>query len=105
MLGRRRAITSRKFPGFLAQHVGGETLRVQLKGRLTFQKKYQGKDLWLCFRDDERWYLYPHDEVLKQVLATTNVANTDSWKTAESYSFPYLSQQMEALLAPYRLET
>jgi len=36
---------------FLAQHHNGETLRVQLKGRLAFYQKYQGKDLWVCFRD------------------------------------------------------
>lgn len=30
---------------FIAQHLSGETLKVQLKGRLSFYKKYQGKDL------------------------------------------------------------
>jgi hypothetical protein len=87
---------------FLAQHISGETLRVQLKSRLTFQKKYQGKDLWVCFREEERWYLYPHDELLERVLAETNIANSGSWKTAESYSFPYVSQQLQLLLSPYR---
>lgn len=29
----------------IAQHLSGETLKVQLKGRLSFYKKYQDKDL------------------------------------------------------------
>jgi hypothetical protein len=88
---------------FLAQHVAGETLRIQLKGRLTFQKKHQDKDLWICFREDEQWFLYPHDELLERVLLETNIGNTESWTAAESYSFPSVSQQLRTLLEPYKL--
>ena len=36
---------------FLAQHVTDtNVLRVQLKSRLCFYKKYTGGDLWICFR-------------------------------------------------------
>jgi hypothetical protein len=56
---------------FLAQHVDGKTLlRVQLKSRLGIYKKYQGKNLWVCFPDRGDWYLYPHDEVLHHLLKT-----------------------------------
>ncbi len=49
---------------FIAQHVDGETfIKVQLKGRLTFEKKYQGKDLYVAFHSNGSWYLFPHDEV------------------------------------------
>ncbi len=35
---------------FIAQHIDGETfLKVQLKGRLTFNKKYLGKGLYVAF--------------------------------------------------------
>ena len=35
---------------FIAQHVDGLTfLKVQLKGRLSFDKKYHGRDLYICF--------------------------------------------------------
>ena len=89
---------------FLAHHISGETLRVQLKGRATFAKKYKGKDIWICFRDGSQWYVYPHDEILDRVLAETNVANTDSWKKPDGmYSFPSISQQLANILAPYRL--
>jgi hypothetical protein len=61
---------------FIAHHIDGvEFLKVQLKGRLSFDKKYEGKDLWVCFRDVDKWYLYPHDDLLREVLADTNVGN------------------------------
>ena len=51
------------YADFIAQHIDGVFLRVQLKGRLSFYKKYLGKDLFICFRSAETWYLYPHDEL------------------------------------------
>ncbi|MGI0148266.1 MAG: hypothetical protein ACREDF_01870 [Thermoplasmata archaeon] len=64
---------------FIAQHTDGATfVRVQLKGRLTFEAKYRGKDLWVAFADGERWYLYPHDDLLDHVLAATAVGTTAS---------------------------
>lgn len=88
---------------FLAQHLNGETLKVQLKGRLTVSKKYHEKDLWVCFRSDESWYLYPHDELLVHILAETNVANTESWSNEGNYTFPILTTQLITILAQYRL--
>jgi len=50
---------------FLAQHMNGDWLKVQLKGRLTTSPKYEGKDLYIMFedKDESAWYLYPHDEL------------------------------------------
>jgi len=43
---------------FLAYHKNGaETLKVQLKGRLSIDKKYLGKDLFIAFPVDQTWYL------------------------------------------------
>ena len=90
---------------FIAQHVDGVTfLKVQLKGRLTFEKKYQGRDLHVCFPDGGQWFLYPHDELLEQVLAISGVSGTESWKKHGGYSFPRLSKKLRELLVPYRLE-
>jgi hypothetical protein len=88
---------------FLAQHIQGQTLRVQLKSRLAIHKKYQGKDLWICFRYVNDWYLFPHDEVLERILTDTNVPNTKSWKNTGGYTVPHLSKQLRAILASYRL--
>jgi hypothetical protein len=89
---------------FIAQHIDGATfIRVQLKSRLTFHKKYRGKDLWIAFNDGEAWYLYPHDDLLRQVLEATGVSSTVSWAERGGYSFPRLSKQLRSLLAKYRI--
>jgi len=90
---------------FLAVNFDGETLlRVQLKGRLTFAKKYIGKDLWVCFRYQGLVYLYPHDEFLNEALQLNVIGNTDSWKgDGGTYSFPRLSQAMLSSLERYCL--
>ncbi len=90
---------------FIAQHIDGETfLKVQLKGRPTFEQKYVGKNLYVAFEHDGVWYLYPHDEVLAVVLEATNVRNTESWQKQGGYSFHGLSRRMAELLEPYRVE-
>ena len=88
---------------FLAHHRSGETLRVQLKSRLFFDKKYKGQDLWICFRRGDEWYLYPHDELLKKVLRSTTVGLSKSWTIGGGYSFPGVSKKNAPLLAPYRI--
>lgn len=89
---------------FIAQHLDGTTfLKVQLKGRCDFSKDYRGKDLHICFPDGGQWYLYPHDEVLSQVLEETGIGNTVSWKERGKYSFPTLSKKLRQILEPYRL--
>ena len=55
---------------FIAQHVDGvKFLRVQLKGRLTFCRKYEGKNLQVAFPHKRHWYLYSHDKLLRRVQA------------------------------------
>lgn len=89
---------------FIAQHFNGTTfLKVQLKGRCTFDKKYIGRDLHICFPDRNRWFLYPHDEVLRKVLAETGIADTSSWQNRGIYHFPYLTNQIGLILEPYRM--
>lgn len=90
---------------FLAVHFDGSTfLRVQLKGRLTFEKKYQGKDLWVCFRHAGLVYLYPHDTLLAEALKVMNIGNTESWLKANGgYSFPAPPRLLEEQLKSYCL--
>src|SRR6266404_9090347 len=59
---------------FIAQHIDGETfLKVQLKGRLTFDRRYEGKNLYVAFAHRGSWYLYPHDELLQIVLRQMDI--------------------------------
>ncbi len=90
---------------FIAQHVDGKTfLKVQLKGRLTIDRKYEKRDIYVCFRVGNDWYLYPHDKLMRELLRTTKVANTKSWTQKGSYSWPGLSRKLEETLKRYRLK-
>lgn len=89
---------------FIAIHIDGETsLKVQLKGRVSFYIKYFGKSIYICFRDNKNWYLYPHDEVLEQLKKQGKITNTKSWIELGGYSSPRLSEAMMDLLDKYRL--
>ena len=69
---------------FIAQHIDGTFLKVQLKGSFAIDKKYEGKDLYVCFPDcpfpnRKTWYLCPHDKLVSEAKKDTNIENTDSW--------------------------
>jgi hypothetical protein len=89
----------------IACHIDGQQLlRIQLKARLTFDKKYQGKDLWIAFRPGEHdWYLYPHDEALELVLADNRLAGTISWDVHGGYNWPGVPAKLRTLLAHYHI--
>ncbi len=54
---------------FLACHIDGETiLRIQLKARLTIDRKYAGKGLYIAFRQGDETYVYPHDDFMQTVI-------------------------------------
>jgi len=87
---------------FIAQHHDGITfIKVQLKGRLTFAKKYEGKDLWVCFPHDGEWYLYPHDELLQ--IAKPAIQETKSWQIKGAYDYAGLSLKQKERLEGYKL--
>lgn len=90
---------------FLALHLDGTTLKVQLKGRLVFAKKYIDKNLWICFPSIDGCYFYPHDELLSVVLSESDIGSTESWTQAGLYSMKILSKKTQELLEPYKIET
>jgi hypothetical protein len=65
---------------FLAYHKDGkETLLVQLKSRITIDKKYLNKGLYMAFPVHGNWYLILHDELVEKVDRNTNWLNAKSW--------------------------
>ena len=80
-----------------------EILRIQLKGRMTFDKKYIWKSLYICFENKENnvWYVYNHDELLNKILP--QIENTKSWKDVWSYSFSWVGIKNKELLKSYLL--
>ena len=91
---------------FLAQHLDGETcLRVYIKNRLTFHKKYLHRDLYIGFHYENEWYLFPHDKVLHEFLKKRDgaIANSNSWIETGNYSFGRLSKKNQEIIENYKL--
>jgi hypothetical protein len=89
----------------IAQKIDGATfLKVQLKSRITFKKKYCEKELYIAFPDCEEWYLYPHDKLLKKILDETKIIKeTVSWRERGGYSIGKLSNEIRGFLEPYKI--
>lgn len=93
---------------FIANHIDGRGfLKVQLKSRLTIDRKYIGKDIHIAFRHADDIYLYPHDTVmllLFKVLPQT--AKRKSWDRKGRFSWPNpMPKMLEHLLAEYKLDS
>lgn len=89
---------------FIACHIDGNRfLKVQLKGRLTIQKKYIGKDIYVAFSHQGGWYVYPHDVVMDLLLANGTVGTSTSWTNDGGYSWPHLSVAILKILKPYQI--
>lgn len=84
---------------FIAVHIDGETtLKVQLKGRISFDQKYVGKEIWICFIEDGNTYLYPHDELMNLVPIFK-----DSVEKRGGRSIGYIPKVHKDILEQYKL--
>jgi hypothetical protein len=89
---------------FIACHISGETfLKVQLKGRLTLDQKYEGKDIHIAFFDGADCYLYPHDQVLARIEAAEKINGSRSWNEGRAYSWPSIPAWIKAIIAEYKV--
>lgn len=68
---------------FIAVDSNGNHLLVQLKGRLTFDKKYIGKNLYIAYKDEQnKWIIYHHDTLLDDFSINNllnSFLNSKSW--------------------------
>jgi len=84
---------------FLAHHIDGKrVLRIQLKSRLAFDKKFLGKRIYMAFPYAGEWYLFPHDKLLRQVLRLSRIKKSVSWSKHHGYSFPKPPQAILRIL-------
>jgi hypothetical protein len=85
---------------FIAVHIDGfQMLRVQLKGRITIDSKYLGKDIFIAFADKTRnLYLYPHDEIFDLVTTHSPGAMKHGAR-----SINHIPKWLTPHLAPYML--
>ena len=67
---------------FLAHHMpSGRTLNVQLKGRITIDRKYRKRDIWMAFPNAGHWFVVPHDELVEAWLEVNpKLLEAESWK-------------------------
>lgn len=86
---------------FIAVHFDGVTdIKVQLKGRLSFNKRYIGKEIYICFHSKEECYLYPHDYVLDKL---EHRISDKGWLSEGTWSSSSLTKENKALLQEYKL--
>lgn len=93
---------------FLAYHFqGGTTLKVQLKSRITINKKYVDKDLWMAFpyesAGEKSWYLVPHDRLVEKVGKKTTWLESPSWKERGGYSSMSINPELLESLGENKL--
>lgn len=89
---------------FIACHIdGGTFLKIQLKGRLTIDKKYNDKEIHIAFNQDGQWYVYPHDQLQKELLARGLMSESKSWSEGGSYSWPNLPGALKTHMEQYAI--
>ena len=59
----------------------GEIIRIQLKSRITIDKKYLDKKLYIAFSDNSTWYCYPHDYMFKVITNHSKGANKNGFRS------------------------
>jgi hypothetical protein len=77
-----------------------ELRKVQLKGRWTIDKKYEGRDIWIAFPIDGNWYLMKHDDMV--ATAAPGVLQSVSWTKNGLYSKGTLTATAKKQFEPYR---
>ena len=81
---------------FLAYRFNGTTtLKVQLKSRITINKKYTGKQIWIAFPHNRRfWYLIEHDNLVEKVGEHTTWLESAAWKDKGLYSSTSINSKL-----------
>lgn len=89
---------------FIANHMQNDIfLKVQLKSRITINKKYIGKDLWIGFPYKNNWYMVKHDELLSKVSLANKWINSTSWMEKGAYSSPSIPSWLLNYIASHKL--
>jgi hypothetical protein len=89
---------------FLAYHINGtNTLKVQLKSRLTIDRKYCDKDIWIAFPHEGDWYLIEHDRLIEKVGQHTDWLGSHAWKDGHLYHSRSINAGLLVSLAEDRL--
>jgi frataxin-like iron-binding protein CyaY len=89
---------------FIAYHViTTDTLKIQLKSRITIGKKYTEKAIWIAFPHNGFWYLIEHDRLVEKIGQSTDWLRTPSWLTGNAYSSVSINPKLLDGLAENKL--
>lgn len=85
-----------------------KTLTIQVKSRMTLARKYQNKDIWIAFIQDDDIFVFPHDLVLRefhdlQKKKGVPVEASRAWRDEGIIHWRRLTKDLKKILAPYRL--
>lgn len=87
---------------FIAMHVDGVSdVKVQLKGGISLDKKYYGKNLYIGFIEQGDLYIYPHDLVMN--LVEPSLANDQRWLGKGLYFQTRITKRFKEILDPYKI--
>lgn len=87
---------------FIACHIDGKNfIKVQLKGRLTIDKKYSGKNIYITFNENNKCYIYPHDVVQDELLNLGVMIRSKSWNQNGNYHWPNIPKHMLLYMEKY----
>lgn len=89
----------------IACHIDGSTfIKVQLKGRLTVDKKYIGKDLFIAFFDGDDGFVYPHDTFLDDLISRGSLVEDSAiWRDKGLRSWPKTPAWARDFLQPFKV--
>ena len=87
---------------FIACHRDGSTyLKVQLKGRLAIDRKYQDKEIYIAFILQDKLFLYDHDRLVCYIEDNGLIGDDSStwhqmgyrhWKRPPAWALKYFSE-------------
>lgn len=93
-----------KSADFIAVHFNGlDILKIQLKSRVTIDKKYLSKDIYMAFPLNGDFYLVPHDDLVEFAGKSTSWLDSSSWIDKGGYSSQSPSSATIELLKNYKL--
>ena len=83
----------------------GDVKKIQLKGRASIDRKYEGKDLYIAYPVKKQgcWYIYPHDEVMNLSLKQSSWHKTKSWREGGGYSWRTPPKWLSKILKPWKV--
>ena len=89
---------------FIATHFNGiDIIKVQLKGRLTIDKKYIGKEIHIAFPYENQFYMIPHDHLIEVIQNATQWLNSKSWTENGAYSTGNPSKELLSIIEDFKL--